>query len=194
MSQVNCKIYDDTSFLIPKKYGKTTYENVVKKLGGEWLPSKGWKISYDEQSRFIDYTDLLFTNVKFIIEPRPDTKKPSDDIEQVDDPVENIVPSGRFRRARSIDKTKSLNHKKYYDMFKKSPDEFGKLVFDDDPVQLSSSDDDSDDDSQSSEDYPNRSPSRNLLVNDETVDKLEIVRRRMLELDVKDNTKKKNKK
>jgi hypothetical protein len=192
MPHVNCKMYDDTSFLIPKKYGKTTYESVVNKLGGEWLPSKGWKINYDEQSRFLDYTDLVFNGVSFIIEQRPDNKKSSDDIEQVDD--ENNVPSGKFRRARSIDKKKSLDHKNYYDMFKKSPDEFGKIVFDDDHVRLSSSDEDSDDDSQSSDDYPNRSPSRNLLVNDETVDKLEIVRRRMLELDVKDTTKKKNKK
>lgn len=190
MPPVNCKMYDDTSFLIPKKYGKNTHERMVNKLGGEWLPSRGWKIDYAKWDKLIDYADLLFSGTVFNIEHPP----PKDDsVKDDSSDEEDVVSSGRFKRASSAGKTKSSNHPSYYQTFKKSAEDFSNLVFDDDHVELSSSsdEDESDDNSQSSEDFPNRSPNRRVLVNDETVDKLETLRRRMVELDVKDRKKKK---
>jgi hypothetical protein len=202
MSKVNCKSYDSDYFLIPKKCGKETYSKIAKKLNGEWIPGKGWKIHYDKEGMFINYMDVAFGEISVKVEARPDEiEEPppgSDEIRKSDSDEEETshLPREKFRRARSAgkkekEKEKEKDTREYYDKFKKSPEEFSKMVFDDDHLYLSSSDENSSDDSDSSEDYPSRSPKRETLVNDGTIDKMELIRRRMIEMELRD--KKKNK-
>lgn len=193
---VSCKNYQLDYFVIPSKYGKETYSKLAKKLEGEWIPNVGWKIHYDKQDKFKDIMDVAFSEVRVKFEARPEKPKTvdvakSDNEEEEKEEEEEVESRNKFRRARSAgrdDKNKKSDPLKfYYNKFKTEPDEFSKLVFDDEEIHLSDSS--SDDDSDSSEDFPNRSPKRQALVSDDTIDKMEQIRRRMIEMDLKDKKK-----
>jgi hypothetical protein len=114
-----------------------------------------------------------------------------------DDDVD-ITIRNKFRRARSATKDgkKPVDNKgrstlEYYNSFKKTPKEFADTLYDKtDDFEMLSSEDDSSDASSSSGDFPIRSPKRKQHVSDEAVDKMEIMRRRMLEIDIRNKKEK----
>jgi hypothetical protein len=114
-----------------------------------------------------------------------------------DDDVD-ITDRNKFRRARSATKDckKPVDNKgrstlEYYNSFKKTPKEFADTLYDKtDDFEMLSSEDDSSDASSSSGDFPIRSPKRKQHVSDEAVDKMEIMRRRMLEIDIRNKKEK----
>jgi len=91
--------------------------------------------------------------------------------------------SPRHRSNSSSDESENADPVKYYKTFKHSPNTFSSL-HDTNELVLSSSEEESDN-SSSSEDYPNPSPNRKKLINDNVFDEMDKLRRRLYQLEQK---------
>jgi hypothetical protein len=217
MSKIICTPYNSVSFIIGLKYDKNKYMNIAKQSGGRWGFKHGWVVPYEKENFFKSMFAVIFPDDSLDIQPfvsinstqsvvKPDKTEVSE-VEVLTKVDNNCVESdddvdtgsrNKFRRARSAtrDGKKPVDNKgrstlEYYNSFKKTPNDFAESLYDkSDDFEMLSSDDDSSDASSSSGDFPIRSPKRKQHINDETVDKMEIMRMRMMEIDIRNKKEK----
>jgi hypothetical protein len=175
MSEHNYERHSKTKFIITGP--KDKYSNISKQVGGVWKKAEnGWVINDSCTDMFKKLLDVIHPDNDLVFE------KPK---EAVVKPVVETKPKRKFRRARSITSNDSDSIK---EVVTSSAPYTGNLNDDSDDFQLTSSSSDSD----SSADYPHSSPNRKKLANDDVMDKMETLRRRMFELDMADRRKKKS--
>jgi hypothetical protein len=192
--------YNKSNFIIVGS--KEKYANISKQLGGKWNKKEdGWIIPDKDEIVFKQLMNVLYpdNNVEF---PN-DVKQPPEVVDEevvkqktIPEPVVSKKKGSRrkFVRARSVGSS-SDNDSVVEDIPEVVPNQpvdetdYNAELYDDEEFNLTSSG--SDNDSSSSEDFPTPSPKRKQLANDDVLDKMERVRRRMFEMDMEEKRKKK---
>ena len=179
MSEHTYSRYDKNSFIIigPKQ----KYTNIAKQVGGTWKKQgNGWVVKDINEPLFRKLIDILYPDNSF--------QFPNDGVIQVQKDVKVLRDTKTkrvFRRARSIGSSDDDSVEKVVPVIVHDPKQDINL-YDYNEFILTSSGSDDDNDSSSSEDFPHPSPNRNKLANDDVLDKMERVRRRMFEMDMQE--------